>query len=141
MNCGSSWRSRHRRSGAVFAAWHQVDEGHERAPELYQLGEKLVDLEDAFRRWRCVHLATVSRIIGINPGTGGSSGLHYLRRAANQLIRLPLCPELWEVRDTMFSRERARLIGTIRLSRHCLNGRQQIGVIPGHGRGLRTLNL
>jgi tryptophan 2,3-dioxygenase len=101
-----SYGSRHRRSGAVFGAWRQVYENRERAPELYQLGEKLVDLEDAFRRWRFVHLATVSRVIGINPGTGGSLGLQYLRRAANQLIRSPLYPELWEVRNAMFSRDR-----------------------------------
>jgi tryptophan 2,3-dioxygenase len=62
---------RHRRSDAVFEAWRHVYEDRERAPELYQLGEKLVDLEDAFRRWRFVHLATVSRVIGITPGTGG----------------------------------------------------------------------
>jgi len=65
----------YRRSDAVFAAWRHVYENRAEAPELYQLGEKLVDLEDAFRRWRFVHLATVSRVIGITPGTSGSSGL------------------------------------------------------------------
>jgi len=98
--------SRYQRSDAVFAAWRQVYEDRERAPELYQLGEKLVDLEDAFRRWRFVHLATVSRVIGITPGTGGSLGLQYLKAAANQLIDAPLYPELWEVRNAMFSRDR-----------------------------------
>ena len=100
------YRSRYRRSRAVAEAWQYVYEHRERAPELYQLGEKLVDLEDAFRRWRFAHLATVSRVIGINPGTGGSSGLKYLKAVANQLIDAPLYPELWEVRDNMFSRER-----------------------------------
>jgi tryptophan 2,3-dioxygenase len=103
----SDYSSRYERSDAVFAAWRYVYENHQRAPELYQLGEKLVDLEDAFRRWRFAHLATVSRVIGINPGTGGSLGLQYLQAAANQLIDAPLYPELWEVRDTMFSRLRA----------------------------------
>lgn len=102
----ADYGSRYRRSEAVFAAWRQVYEHRERAPELYQLGEKLVDLEDAFRRWRFAHLATVSRVIGITPGTGGSSGLQYLRAAANQLIETPLYPELWEVRNTLFSRDR-----------------------------------
>src|SRR5439155_15932448 len=46
------YASRYQRSAAVFAAWRHVYEDRERAPELYQLGEKLVDLEDAFRRWR-----------------------------------------------------------------------------------------
>ena len=100
------YSSRYQRSDAVFAGWRHVYEDRERAPELYQLGEKLVDLEDAFRRWRFVHLATVSRVIGITPGTGGSSGLHYLKAAANQLIDAPLYPELWEVRNALFSRER-----------------------------------
>jgi tryptophan 2,3-dioxygenase len=98
--------SRYSRSASVFAAWRYVYEHHERVPELYQLGEKLVDLEDAFRRWRFAHLATVSRVIGITPGTGGSLGLQYLQAAANQLIQAPLYPELWEVRNALFSRER-----------------------------------
>jgi tryptophan 2,3-dioxygenase len=102
----SDYGSGHRRSDAVFAAWRHVYEDRDGAPELYQLGEKLVDLEDAFRRWRFAHLATVSRVIGINPGTGGSTGLQYLKAAANQLIDTPLYPELWEVRDAMFSRDR-----------------------------------
>jgi tryptophan 2,3-dioxygenase len=97
---------RYRRSDAVFAAWRYVYEHRHRSPELYQLGEKLVDLEDAFRRWRFAHLATVSRVIGITPGTGGSLGLQYLQAAANQLIAAPLYPELWEVRNAMFSRDR-----------------------------------
>ena len=100
------YSSQYRRSDAVFAAWRQVYEDRHEAPELYQLGEKLIDLEDAFRRWRFAHLATVSRVIGINPGTGGSSGLQYLQAAANQLIEAPLYPELWEVRNAMFSRDR-----------------------------------
>jgi tryptophan 2,3-dioxygenase len=99
------YATRYQRSDAVFAAWRRVYENRAEAPELYQLGEKLVDLEDAFRRWRFVHLATVSRVIGINPGTGGSLGLQYLKAAANQLIEAPLYPELWEVRNAMFSRD------------------------------------
>jgi tryptophan 2,3-dioxygenase len=86
--------SPYQRSEAVFAAWRHVYEDREQFPELYQLGEKLIDLEDAFRRWRFAHLATVSRVIGINPGTGGSMGLQYLKSAANQLIESPLYPEL-----------------------------------------------
>ena len=100
------YSARYQRSDAAFAAWRQVYEDRERAPELYQLGEKLVDLEDAFRRWRFAHLATVSRVIGITPGTGGSLGLQYLQAAANQLIETPLYPELWEVRNAMFARDR-----------------------------------
>jgi len=101
------YTSRYERSDAVFAGWRHVYEDRDRAPELYQLGEKLVDLEDAFRRWRFAHLATVSRVIGITPGTGGSLGLQYLKAAANQLIDTPLYPELWEVRNALFSRDRS----------------------------------
>ncbi|HTV88367.1 MAG TPA: tryptophan 2,3-dioxygenase family protein [Stellaceae bacterium] len=100
------YAGRYERSDAVFAAWRQIYEDRHEQPELYQLGEKLVDLEDAFRRWRFAHVATVSRVIGISPGTGGSLGLQYLQAAANQLIQSPLYPELWEVRDAMFSGRR-----------------------------------
>ncbi len=95
---------RHRKNAAVFRAWGHVYRNRMTAPELYQLGEKLTDLEDAFRKWRFAHLATVSRVIGHNAGTGGSSGLSYLRQAANQLFENPMYPELWDVRSEMFSR-------------------------------------
>jgi tryptophan 2,3-dioxygenase len=95
---------RYQKSAAVFKAWSHVYRNRMSAPELYQLGEKLIDLEDAFRKWRFVHLATVSRVIGSNTGTGGSSGLRYLRQAANQLFEDPMYPELWDVRSEMFSR-------------------------------------
>ena len=95
---------KYRKSTAVFKAWSYVYRNRTSAPELYQLGEKLIDLEDAFRKWRFAHLATVSRVIGANTGTGGSSGLRYLRAAANQLFDQPMYPELWDVRSEMFSR-------------------------------------
>ena len=94
----------HRKSAALFRAWGHVYRNRMSAPELYQLGEKLIDLEDAFRKWRFAHLATVSRVIGSNVGTGGSSGLKYLRHVANQLFEHPMYPELWDVRSEMFSR-------------------------------------
>ena len=87
----------------VFNAWRYVYQNRENEPELYQLGEKLVDLEDAFRRWRFAHVATVSRVIGNSTGTGGSTGLRYLRQAANKLFDDPIYPELWDVRNAMFS--------------------------------------
>ena len=95
---------RHEKSEAVFRAWAHVYRNRMSAPGLYQLGEKLIDLEDAFRKWRFTHLATVSRVIGSNAGTGGSSGLRYLKQAANQLFENPIYPELWDVRNEMFSR-------------------------------------
>ncbi len=95
---------KHQKNAAVFRAWGHVYRNRLSAPELYQLGEKLIDLEDAFRKWRFAHLATVSRVIGSNVGTGGSSGLRYLKRAANQSFEDPMYPELWDVRSEMFSR-------------------------------------
>jgi tryptophan 2,3-dioxygenase len=95
---------RHRKNTGVFKAWRYVYKNRLAAPELYQLGEKLIDLEDAFRKWRFAHVATVSRVIGSNVGTGGSSGLKYLMRAAAQLFEDPMYPELWDVRNEMFSR-------------------------------------
>jgi tryptophan 2,3-dioxygenase len=50
-----------------------------------------------------VHLTTVSRVIGNSTGTGGSTGLRYLRQAANKLLDDPMYPELWDVRNAMFS--------------------------------------
>jgi tryptophan 2,3-dioxygenase len=97
---------KHRKSAAVFRAWGHIYRNRMSAPELYQLGEKLIDLEDAFRKWRFAHLATVSRVIGSNAGTGGSSGLRYLQQVANQLFEDPMYPELWDVRSEMFSRPR-----------------------------------
>jgi len=93
----------YRKQLPVFNAWRYVYQNRENEPELYQLGEKLVDLEDAFRRWRFAHLATVSRVIGNSAGTGGSTGLRYLRQAANKLLDEPMYPELWDVRNAMFS--------------------------------------
>ena len=56
------------------------------APEkhwmLYELAEKLVDFEDYFRRWRFNHVTTVERIIGLKRGTGGTSGVSYLRKCS-----------------------------------------------------------
>jgi tryptophan 2,3-dioxygenase len=100
------YSQKHRKNTGVFKAWRYVYKNRLAAPELYQLGEKLIDLEDAFRKWRFAHVATVSRVIGSNVGTGGSSGLKYLMRAAGQLFEDPMYPELWDVRNEMFSRPR-----------------------------------
>jgi tryptophan 2,3-dioxygenase len=100
----ADYAARHRKTRPIFAAWTYVYHNREKEPELYQLGEKLIDLEDAFRRWRFAHLATVSRVIGNSAGTGGSTGLRYLRGVANQLLDDPIYPELWDIRNAMFSR-------------------------------------
>jgi tryptophan 2,3-dioxygenase len=64
---------------------------------LYELAEKLVDFEDYFRRWRFNHVTTVERIIGFKTGTGGTSGVNYLRK----MLEVVLFPELWNVRTDL----------------------------------------
>ena len=65
--------------------------------DLYELAEKLIDFEDYFRRWRFNHVTTVERIIGLKRGTGGTSGVAYLKR----MLEIELFPELWRVRTRM----------------------------------------
>ena len=78
-------------------AWLTVYRAPEPHWDLYQLGEELVDLEDAFRLWRFRHVTTVERIIGFKRGTGGTSGVSYLRN----MLDTVLFPELWAVRTDL----------------------------------------
>jgi tryptophan 2,3-dioxygenase len=81
----------------VQAAWRQVYTDPRRYWELYELAEKLVDFEDYFRRWRFNHVTTVERVIGLKRGTGGTSGVAYLRR----MLEVELFPELWHLRTEL----------------------------------------
>jgi tryptophan 2,3-dioxygenase len=91
------WREPHRASTAVEDAWLQVYLAPADHWDLYQLGEELVDFEDAFRQWRFRHVTTVERIIGVKRGTGGTSGVSYLRR----MLDVVLFPELWSLRGRL----------------------------------------
>ena len=82
---------------SVQRAWVEVYRNAEKHWELYELAEKLVDLEDNFRQWRFRHATTVERVIGMKRGTGGTSGVGYLRR----LLDLELFPELWRARTAI----------------------------------------
>jgi tryptophan 2,3-dioxygenase len=84
-------------SEGVVAAWRTVYEDPETHWPLYELAEKLVDFEDYFRRWRFNHVTTVERIIGFKRGTGGTSGVNYLKR----MLEVELFPELWRVRTVL----------------------------------------
>jgi tryptophan 2,3-dioxygenase len=84
-------------SDSVRAAWLSVYRDPNRFWELYELAEKLVDLEDYFRRWRFNHVTTVERVIGLKRGTGGTSGVSYLRK----MLDVVLFPELWQVRTAL----------------------------------------
>ncbi|BAD63192.1 tryptophan 2,3-dioxygenase [Shouchella clausii KSM-K16] len=79
---------------SVREAWLTVYRHVDRYWNLYQLGEKLVDIEDWLQQWRFRHMKTVERIIGFKVGTGGSSGVNYLKSVLEQRF----FPELWDLR-------------------------------------------
>lgn len=91
------WREPYKEHAGVRAAWLEVYRRPEDHWELYQLGEELVDIEDAFRLWRFRHVTTVERIIGFKRGTGGTSGVGYLRK----MLDVVLFPEIWSVRTDL----------------------------------------
>ncbi|MGE8690484.1 MAG: tryptophan 2,3-dioxygenase [Achromobacter sp.] len=91
------WTQPYQSSEGVEAAWLAVYRQPERYWDLYQLGEKLTDLEDAFRLWRFRHVTTVERVIGFKRGTGGTSGVAYLRR----MLEVVLFPEIWKLRTDL----------------------------------------
>jgi tryptophan 2,3-dioxygenase len=82
---------------SVQAAWFAIYRDPEKYFELYELAEKLVDIEDAFQNWRFKHMYTVQRIIGNRPGTGGSSGVPFLKKA----IETSFFPELFAIRTDL----------------------------------------
>ncbi len=82
---------------SVHQAWLQIYRDPENHFELYELAEKLVDIEDAFQNWRFKHMYTVQRIIGHRQGTGGSSGVPFLKKA----IDTSFFPELFAIRTEL----------------------------------------
>lgn len=91
------WRVSHTSSANVQSAWKVVYQAPDRYWDLYQLGEKLTDIEDTFRQWRFRHLTTVERVIGMRRGTGGTSGTGYLRA----MLDVVLFPEIWQMRSEL----------------------------------------
>ncbi|MEM8578156.1 MAG: tryptophan 2,3-dioxygenase family protein [Pseudomonadota bacterium] len=90
---GGAWAAQ----DAVQDLWTEVYKDPATHWDIYQLAEKLVDLEDYFRRWRFNHVTTVERIIGFKRGTGGTAGVSYLRK----MLDVELFPELWHVRGAL----------------------------------------
>jgi tryptophan 2,3-dioxygenase len=88
------WREPHRRNPDLVPVLRAIYERPEAGWEDYELCEELVDIEESFQLWRFRHMKTVERIIGYKRGTGGSSGVGFLRRA----LDLTFFPELLEVR-------------------------------------------
>jgi tryptophan 2,3-dioxygenase len=91
------FREPYRASKQVAGAWLGVYHNAEQDWDLYELAERLVDLDHKFQLWRFHHLKTVERIIGYKPGTGGTGGVSYLAKA----LELSFFPELWQVRTSM----------------------------------------
>ena len=91
------WTQPYEASDGVEAAWLQVYREPHRHWDLYQLGEKLTDIEDAFRLWRFRHVTTVERVIGFKRGTGGTGGVSYLRK----MLDVVLFPEIWKLRTDL----------------------------------------
>ncbi|MBP5991900.1 MAG: tryptophan 2,3-dioxygenase [Piscinibacter sp.] len=91
------WTQPYAASDAVEQAWLMVYRDPKQHWDLYQLGEELTDLEDAFRLWRFRHVTTVERVIGFKRGTGGTSGVGYLRK----MLDTVLFPEIWKLRTDL----------------------------------------
>jgi tryptophan 2,3-dioxygenase len=91
------WSQPYESTPAVEAAWLEVYQAPEAHWDLYELAEKLVDLEFRFQQWRFAHMKTVERIIGFKRGTGGSSGVAYLGRALGGSF----FPELFSLRTSL----------------------------------------
>ncbi|MBK9572871.1 MAG: tryptophan 2,3-dioxygenase [Rhodoferax sp.] len=91
------WTQPYPASAEVEQAWLQVYRNPKQHWDLYQLGEELTDLEDAFRLWRFRHVTTVERVIGFKRGTGGTGGVSYLRK----MLDVVLFPEIWTLRTSL----------------------------------------
>ncbi|MEP6789776.1 MAG: tryptophan 2,3-dioxygenase family protein, partial [Ramlibacter sp.] len=91
------WTQPYAESDEVEQAWLLVYRDPKQYFDLYQLGEELTDLEDAFRLWRFRHVTTVERVIGFKRGTGGTGGVSYLRK----MLDVVLFPEIWKLRTDL----------------------------------------
>jgi len=93
----ADWTLPVKSNASVQAAWTGVYKNPDQHWVLYELAEKLVDLETAFRTWRFRHVTTVERIIGFKTGTGGTAGVSYLRK----MLDVVLFPELFALRTEL----------------------------------------
>ncbi len=91
------WSVTYQANDSVARAWGEVYANTSKHWDLYELAEKLVDLEDYFRQWRFRHVTTVERVIGFKRGTGGTAGVRYLR----EMVNVRLFPELWDLRTAL----------------------------------------
>ncbi len=94
LHLARDWSEPYPVSEAVEQAWPVVYRDPKRFWDLYQLGEELTDLEDAFRLWRFRHVTAVERLIGFRRGTGGTGSVSHLRHMPDVV----LFPEIWQLR-------------------------------------------
>lgn len=93
----ADWTKPTEANASVKAAWLEVYREPTKHWALYELAEKLVDLETAFRVWRFRHATTVERVIGFKTGTGGTAGASYLKK----MLDVVLFPELFVLRTEL----------------------------------------
>jgi len=91
------WTQPYMEHASVADSWRLVYGDPKQHWDLYELAEKLVDMEDYFRQWRFRHMTTVQRVIGFKRGTGGTAGVGYLKG----VLEVRLFPELWDVRTQL----------------------------------------
>jgi tryptophan 2,3-dioxygenase len=91
------FKTPYKENDSVLEAWTEVYRNTDKHWDLYELAEKLIDLEDWLQQWRFRHMKTVERIIGHKKGTGGSSGVSYLKKVLDHQF----FPELWNVRTSL----------------------------------------
>ncbi|AXN40256.1 tryptophan 2,3-dioxygenase [Peribacillus butanolivorans] len=91
------WSETYRINASVESAWLTVYRDVHKYWDLYELAEKLLDIGSQQQFWRFHHMSTVERIIGQRMGTGGSSGVSYLKKVVDQ----PFFPELWTLRTKL----------------------------------------
>ncbi|MBX5484304.1 MAG: tryptophan 2,3-dioxygenase [Myxococcaceae bacterium] len=93
------WSRPYEKSDQVVDVFRRIYEDPQKHWDAYEMAEKLVDIEERFQLWRFRHMMTVQRIIGFKRGTGGSSGVAFLKKALDQTF----FPELWDVRTVLVS--------------------------------------
>jgi tryptophan 2,3-dioxygenase len=91
------WSKPRERDERIVQVFKRIYENTERFWNEYEMAEKLIDVEQRFQLWRFRHMMTVQRVIGFKKGTGGSSGVGFLKKALDQTF----FPELWDVRTCL----------------------------------------
>jgi tryptophan 2,3-dioxygenase len=94
------WTQPYQRHAGVVQVFKTIYDAPERHWHEYDMCEKLVDLEENFQLWRFRHVKTVERVIGFKRGTGGTTGVAFLRKT----LETPLFPELLDVRTEIGSK-------------------------------------